>query len=154
VRAAFDVVDQITLRLSFALGAHTQSATPEAEPAVERNRLYFDVKSLMNRLADSPIPRIAHNLIQGLEAVISTDPAGVFATIARCVRASAWGGYAFESLAATLIVGIVERYLAEHRDVFAEPDRLADLVDSLDIFARAGWAEAQALTFGIAEIWR
>jgi len=74
--------------------------------------------------------------------------------IARCIRASARGGYALESLAATLIVGIVERYLAEHRDVFAEPDRLADLVDSLDIFARAGWPEAQALTFRIAEIWR
>ena len=86
--------------------------------------------------------------------MISTDPAGVFAMIARCIRASARGGYALESLAATLIVGIVERYLAEHRDVFAEPDRLADLVDSLDIFARAGWPEAQALTFRIAEIWR
>jgi hypothetical protein len=154
VRTAFDVVDQIVLRLSFALGAHAQSGTPEAEPVAERERLYFEVKPLLNRLADSPIPSIAHNLIQGLEAVISTDPVGVFATIARCIRASARGGYAFESLAATLIVGIVERYLAEHRDIFAEPDRLADLVDSLDIFARAGWPEAQAFTFRIAEIWR
>ena len=117
VRAAFDVVDQIALRLSFALGAHAQSVTPEADPVAERKRLYFEVKPLLNRLADSPIPSIAHNLIQGLEAVISIDPAGVFATIARCVRASARGGYALESLAATLIVGIVERYLAEHRDV-------------------------------------
>ncbi|WP_316174540.1 hypothetical protein [Bradyrhizobium sp. SZCCHNRI1073] len=154
VRAAFDIVDQIALRLSFALGAHAQSATPETDLVVERMRLYFEVKPLLNRLADSPVARIAHNLIQGLEAVISIDPSGVFATIARCIRASARGGYALESLAARLIVGIVERYLAEHRDVFAAPDRLADLIDSLDIFARAGWPEAQALTFRIAEIWR
>jgi hypothetical protein len=154
VRAAFDVVDQIALRLSFALGAHAQSATLETDLAVERKRLYFEVKPLLNRLADSPVASIAHNLIQGLEAVISADPSGVFGTIARCIRASARGGYALESLAARLIVGIVERYLAEHRDVFAEPERLADLVDSLDIFARAGWPEAQALTFRIAEIWR
>jgi hypothetical protein len=154
VRAAFDVVDQLALRLSFALGAHAQSSTPEAELAAERERLYFEAKPLLDRLADSPIPSIAHNLIQGLEAVSSTDPPGVFETIARCIRASARGGYAFESLAATLIVGIVERYLAEHRDVFAEPDRLGELVDSLDTFARAGWPEAQALTFRVAEIWR
>jgi hypothetical protein len=154
VQVAFDVVDQIALRLSFALGAHAQSATPETDLAVERKRLYFEVKPILNRLADSPVARIAHNLIQGLEAVISTDPPSVFATIARCIRASARSGYALESLAARLIVGIVERYLAEHRDVFAEPDRLADLIDSLDIFARAGWSEAQALTFRIAEIWR
>jgi hypothetical protein len=57
-------------------------------------------------------------------------------------------------MANTLIVGIVERYLAEHRDVFADPDRLGDLVDCLDTFARAGWPEAQALTFRVAEIWR
>jgi hypothetical protein len=154
VQVAFDVVDQIALRLSFALGAHAQSATPETDLAVERKRLYFEVKPLLTRLADSPVARIAHNLIQGLEAVISTDPPSVFATIARCIRASARSGYALESLAARLIVGIVERYLAEHRDAFAEPDRLADLIDSLDIFARAGWSEAQALTFRIAEIWR
>lgn len=154
VRAAFDVVDQIALRLSFALGAHAQSATPETDLAVERKRLYFETKPLLHRLADSPVASIAHNLIQGLEAVMSADPPGVFAMIARCIRASARGGYALEPLAARLIVGIVERYLAEHRDVFAEPDRLADLVDSLDIFARAGWPEAQALTFRIAEIWR
>ena len=57
-------------------------------------------------------------------------------------------------MANTLIVGIVQRYLAEDRDVFADPARLGDLVDSLDTFARAGWPEAPALTFRVAEIWR
>jgi hypothetical protein len=154
VRAAFDVVDEVALRLSFAFGAHAQSTASEAEPATERERLYFEVKPILARLADSPVVSIAHNLIQGLEAMIPVDPAGAFETIARCIRASAPGGYAFESLAIPLVVGIVERYLAEHRDIFADPARLGDLVDSLDAFARAGWPEAQALTFRVAEIWR
>ena len=154
VRAGFDVVDEVALRLSFAFGAHAQSSTSEAEPAAERERLYFEVRPILERLADSPVVSIAHNLIQGLEAMIPIDPAGAFATIAPCIRASAPGGYAFELLAIPLVVGIVERYLAEHRDIFADPARLGDLVDSLDAFARAGWPEAQALTFRVAEIWR
>jgi len=154
VRAAFDVVDEVALRLSFALGAHAQNTAPEAQPVAERVRLYAEAKPLLDRLADAPIANIAHNLIQGLEVVIDVDPSGVFAVIARTIRAAARGGYGSESLAVPLIIGIVERYLAEHRDVFADPDRLKDLIDSLDVFARAGWPEAQALTFRVADIWR
>lgn len=154
VRAAFDVVDEVGLRLSFALGANSQNSDPGDDVVAARTRLYFEAKSLLHRLADAPIANIAHNLLQGLEAVIEADPSGVFATIARSIRANARSGYGSESLAIPLVVGIVERYLAEHREVFADPDRLGDLVDSLDVFARAGWPEAQALTFRIAEIWR
>lgn len=153
VRAAYDVVGEVCLRLSFALGAHLQS-TEEASHALLRYRLYAEVGPLLDLLADTSIAKIAHDLIQGLQAVIDVDPPGVFGRIAKCVRASSRGGYQFESMAATLIVEIVERYLAEHRDVFAQPDRLMDLVDTLDVFARAGWPAAQALTFRLAEIWR
>jgi hypothetical protein len=58
-------------------------------------------------------------------------------------------------MAATLIVRIVERYLADHSEVFESPDRRRDLMNCLDIFVRAGyWPAAQALTFRIPEIWR
>jgi len=57
-------------------------------------------------------------------------------------------------MAVDVIVRIVERYLADHRDVFADPKRLSDLMDCLDAFVRAGWPAAQALTFRLAEIWR
>jgi hypothetical protein len=59
-----------------------------------------------------------------------------------------------ESMGAQLIVRIVERYLADHKDVFAADARLADLMDCLDAFVRAGWPTAQALTFRLGEIWR
>jgi hypothetical protein len=127
-------VGEVCLRLSFALGAHLHS-TEEAGHALLRYRLYAEVAPLLDLLADTSIAKIAHDLIQGLQAVIHVDPPGVFGRIAKCVRASSRGGYQFESMAATLIVEIVERYLAEHRDVFAQPDRLMDLVDTLDVFA-------------------
>lgn len=57
-------------------------------------------------------------------------------------------------MAADLIVRIVERYLADYRAVFTDRARLDDLMDCLDVFARAGWPTAQALTFRLGEIWR
>jgi hypothetical protein len=59
-----------------------------------------------------------------------------------------------ESMAATLIVRIVEQYLADHSEVFESADRRRDLMNCLDVFVRAGWPAAQALTFRIPEIWR
>ena len=52
------------------------------------------------------------------------------------------------------MVRFVERYLADLRDVFADPKRLGDLMDCLDAFVRAGWHAAQTLTFRLGEVWR
>ena len=74
--------------------------------------------------------------------------------IARAVRSADQGGYSTEPMAADLIVRIVERYLADYRAIFADRDRMSDLMDCLDAFVRAGWPSAQSLTFKLAEIWR
>jgi len=70
------------------------------------------------------------------------------------VRAAATTGYAVESLGVQLVVKVVERYLADYRDVFADADARQDLMDCLDAFLRVGWPEARALTYRIADIWR
>ena len=70
------------------------------------------------------------------------------------VTSSARFGYTYESMGSDLIVRIVERYLADHRDVFSDEDRLGELMDCLSLFVSAGWPAAQALTFRLAEIWR
>jgi hypothetical protein len=62
--------------------------------------------------------------------------------------------YSDESIAADLIVRIVQRYLADYRAVFADRARLDDLMDCRDVFVCAGWPAAQSLTFKLGEIWR
>lgn len=57
-------------------------------------------------------------------------------------------------MAPDLVIRIVERDLAGHREVFAESNRLDDLMNCLDVFAGAGWPAARALTFALGEIWR
>lgn len=148
----FQVMDQITMRIYFAVGAQN-GATPVPDTA-EYRRFYRNVKPLLTKLADVMFVHVAHYLIQTLEALIEIDPPGVFELVARSVRASEKGGYTMEPMAADLVVRIVERYLADHREVFADAGRLSDLVDCLDAFVRAGWPAAQALTFRLGEIWR
>jgi hypothetical protein len=106
------------------------------------------------RLASVVVAQTAHHLIQALETFIPIDPPGVFALIAQSVKSAELGGYSGESMAADLIVRIVQRYLADYRAVFVDRARLDDLMDCLDVFVRAGWPAAQALTFKLGEIWR
>jgi hypothetical protein len=154
IRTMFGILDEFTIRLFFASGAHPAQTSATSEPTPVQVRLFKEAKSFFEYLADSPVASIAHHVIETVEYFIDIAPAEVFALIARAVRGAERGGYAMESMAATAIVRIVERYLADHRDIFVASDRRRDLLDCLDAFVRAGWPAAQTLTFRIAEIWR
>jgi hypothetical protein len=116
--------------------------------------MVVEKQSVFVRFTGAMVASIAHNVIQALETFIPIDPPGVFALIAKSVRSAEQGRYGLESMAVDLIVRIVERYLADYRSVFADKARLDDLMDCLDVFVRAGWPAAQALTFRLGEIWR
>ena len=154
VRAMYDVLHQVSLRLFFASGANGDGGDPSSPDASKRERLCRETTEIFNRMTSAVVAPVAHHTIQALETFIAFDPPGVFAQIARSVRSSEIGGYGLEASAAKLIVGIVERYLADFRFVFVQPERLNDLLGSLDVFVRAGWPDAQALTFRLGEIWR
>jgi hypothetical protein len=149
VRNMYGILDELSIRIFFASGGHSSESLTTAQI-----RLLDEARDFLERLADCLVPSIAHHVIETLERYIDVAPGTVFAFIARSVRAAERGGYAIESMAATLIVRIVERYLADHSEVFESLDRRRDLMNCLDIFVRAGWPAAQALTFRIAEIWR
>jgi len=153
VRSMAGILDEVSIRLNFAVGASGRDANAETK-ADERERLFWEAQGILDELSGSMVAQVAHHLIQTLEVFIPLDPARVFALIASSVRAAERGGYAFERMAADLIVRIVEQYLADYRAVFADRDRLDDLIDCLDIFVRAGWPAAQSLTFKLGEIWR
>jgi hypothetical protein len=154
VRSMFRILDEVTMRLYFVSGMHRDGVSPPMKPSDEQIRLYREALPLLERLSSVIVASVAHHLIQTLEAFVSVDPMKIFALIARSVRSSEQGGYGLEPMAADLVVRIVERYLADHRNVFAIPERLQDLMDCLDVFVRAGWPTAQSLTFRLGEIWR
>ena len=154
VRDMFGILDEVSLRLHFATGNHHGTHLQQSDLSPQLIRLYQEAKPILSRLANAIVAPIAHHLIQTLETFIPIDPAGVFELVAQAVKSAQQGGYSDESMAADLIVRIVERYLADYRAVFTDRARLDDLMDCLDVFARAGWPTAQALTFRLGEIWR
>ena len=50
---------------------------------------------------------------------------------------------------------LVERYLADHREIFREDANCrAALVSILDVFVEVGWPRARQLTYRLEEIFR
>jgi hypothetical protein len=134
------------------IGKRTElvSQTPE-----KTARFYHEASDLFNELVEISIPAAIHPIVQTLETLIPEDPPGVFLRIADIVRSSRKGGYQQESLAAELIVRIVERYLADYQDLLLEnADCRRALVEVLDTFVGAGWPTAQQLTYRLKEIFR
>lgn len=118
-------------------------------------RFYEESLSIVDLLAKSGIPSGAQHLVEMLQAYISHDPRGVFLRIRQIVEAAAPNGYQFDSLAVDLIVRIVERYLAEFRQVLQQDQQCLDaLIYLLNTFVRAGWPEARRLTYRLEDIYR
>ena len=86
--------------------------------------------------------------------MIDIDPDEVFRLIVLTICSSERQGYTAESMAADLFVRIVERYLADFRYIFENPQRRDDLLACLNAFVRYGWVKARKLTYRISEIWQ
>jgi hypothetical protein len=54
----------------------------------------------------------------------------------------------------SVVVRIVERYLARHREVFEDEEMARALMDVLDVFVAVGWPQARRLVYGLDQIYR
>jgi hypothetical protein len=153
------LIDHAGSEVYFASGAYDrkrQGRADEQPPTRERaERFYREAGPMLDVLADVGLPSVTHHLLETLEFFIPTDPRGVFLCIGRVVRAGQQGGYQYESLAADLVVRLVERYLAEYRIVLREDAECRQaLIEVLDVFVQAGWPTARRLTYRLEEIFR
>jgi hypothetical protein len=154
LQVAGGIVDQ----LYFASGVfHVGQSSSDERHADEaqRERLYREAHGLLVDLTTLGEPHAMHRLIQMLEGCIDFDAAEVFLLIAQAVQSSAAWGYQFESMGEELIVGIVKRYVTDHRELFRDrPELEYALADILDLFVEAGWPGARRLVYGLPEIFR
>jgi len=125
------------------------------ESCARLRRFYVEGAGLIDELVQVGIPKIAHHVVETLEQCIPFDPKGVFVRVATALTSGEQCGYQHESLGIDLFVRIVHRYLAEHRDLFAEDDECRRLLmECIDIFVRAGWPAALQLVYRLDEIYR
>jgi len=153
------LIDHVGSEVYFGSGAYDskrQGQTEGARPITpESEKFYQEYGSILDELADVGLPSVAHHLLETLEFFIPVDPCGVFLRIGRVVRGGQQRGYQYESLAADLIVKLVERYLAEYRPLLRQSEECRKtLIEILDIFVKAGWPSAHRLTYRLEEIFR
>ena len=155
------LVDHLGMEIYFASGAYNEKKGNDQTPTLQRSsteqssRFYREAGPILDLLAETGFPSVAHQLLQIFEFFVPLDPRGVFLRIGNVVRAGEPGGYQYESLAADLVVKLVERYLAEYRPLLrSDEESRKTLVDVLDIFVQAGWPSARRLVYRLDEIFR
>jgi len=160
VQSLARTLDHIGKELYFASGAYERRNIKRLEDdertiSLGKAQFFKKTKNILDQLAESGLPSVSHYLLQTLEHLVSVDPPHVFLCIGKVVQGGAASGYQYESLAADLIVSLVEYYLAEYRVLFRENIECRNrLIDILDIFVSAGWPSAQRLTYRLEEIYR
>lgn len=154
------IIDSASMEVFFASGAYDNKQTSVDSDftslSLDNLRLFFaEAGEVLEVLADFSFANVTHNLLETLEFLVPVDPVGVFLRIGRTVFAGQEGGYQYESMAADLVVKLVERYLAEYRGVFRDnPDCRRTLLELLEVFVQAGWPSALRLTYRMDEIFR
>lgn len=156
--AADSLLDNVCAQIYHGSGAFDSSAGASGKPlrsTTDKQRFLVDFAPTLDILAEHASARTAHHLVETLDFLVDGSPSRVFQRLAALLLGSAKGdGYHFEGLAADRVVKLVRRYLADHRDVFADQARRGELVAVLDLFASAGWPHAYSLLFDLPEILR
>jgi hypothetical protein len=158
---AAHLVNDIAMQLYFAGGAYGEKQNKDERKltATQAQRFWQEAAPLFTMLAEEPHPHTAYHLVQTLYHLLPYAPREVFLLATQSIRSSSAAGFQFESLAVSEVVKLIQRALADHRDLFQsvsreESDCLVALLQVLDLFVEAGWAEARQLTHRLEEIYR
>jgi hypothetical protein len=108
---------------------------------------------LLERMTQVHQPGITHQLVETLAHLAEHDPKRVLLAVHRAVPPGQL--YEYEPLAVDLIVNLVQRYLAEYRDlVTTDNASLTALRELLEVFVRAGWPQAITLAYQLPDAFR
>lgn len=120
----------------------------------QQARFYSEISHIVDKLAPIGLAAVAYSNMELLEGFVEVNPRTVFLQVGAVVRAGKRSGYQYEQLAADLSVRVVEKYLAEQKELLgSDPECRPVLREILDTFVEAGWAGAQQLCFRLHEIY-
>jgi len=160
IKNLFQVLDAISNTVYFASGAFAEKEKErkgeETSLGLNYKNSYFnEADPVISRLAEAGHPAIIHHLVKTLEFLLEANPEKVLLRLGQIIRAGKSGGYQYESLAADLIVEIVERLLSEFRYILRETDECRrTLFEILDTFVEVGWPRARRLVYRLEDIYR
>jgi hypothetical protein len=155
----FLLVNGIATQLFFASGAREEK-TSERIPTAQTRLFWQEAAPLLAKLAEEPHPHTAYQIVRTLNHLLPCAPREVFLLAAQSIRnSSEKSDFQYESLAVSEVVALIQRALADHRDIFQSDAGQASecldvLLQVLDLFVEAGWSEARQLTHRLEEIYR
>ncbi|WP_395747430.1 hypothetical protein [Prosthecobacter sp.] len=155
------LIDDIAMQLYFASGAfaHRQSQDKDNLTETQKKRFWKESSDLFRALAAEIHPHTAHHIVETLFHLLPCAPHDVFLIATNAIISSSAAGYQYDPIAVGDVVKFVQRALADHREIFKgsdvnESECLAALLNVLDLFVEAGWAQARQLTQRLEEIYR
>lgn len=121
----------------------------------EKREFIAEYGAVLQKFGDTGISSIVYHLVELYEFLADASPEVIFDRIAAMhLGPAAADGYQFESLAETVLVRLVQTYLADYRSVFADNARRAQLVKVLELFSTAGAPEALRLLYELPDLLR
>jgi hypothetical protein len=145
------ILDGAAMQLRFAMEPDGGRAVASAHLGVYGR----EIRPIIDLLGTVGAANVAHHLVELLQDLIDTDPAGVWSSFAKVVIQAKAGGYQYESLGMEVVVAVVRRYLADYRDVLqGSSEAQRQLMEILDMFVATGWPEARRLAYQLEELFR
>jgi hypothetical protein len=153
------LADSAAMNIYFSSGAFAEKGGQKSSEkilSIDEKRIFLvELSHIILSLSQITYASVTHHLIETLELLVPANPRDVFLLVNSVVKAGKVGGYQYEYLAVDHIVQIVERYLAEYRQIIRESiDCQNALLEILDTFVAAGWPTARKLTYRLEEIYR
>lgn len=155
-RGAVQILDAACQELYFGFGAFHGTNQDEMIPPLmaDAARIFLnETTPTLRRIGRHGGSHTLYELLQLLEHLVDAEPANVFDLFAlSLLQGGRSTGFEFESLAADLVVRVIGRYLADHKDVFDAPQQREALVDVLEKFVAAGWPSIRRLFYRLPDL--
>ncbi|MFF2452961.1 hypothetical protein [Isoptericola sp. NPDC058082] len=150
IRGAFRGADALVHAVYFSSGAYGEGDELPSRPPAGYTP---EALPVLDALAELRHPAIVYYLVETAGHLASIDPKGSFQVVHKAVRPDE--PFAHDSLAADVTVSLIERYLADYRElVVSDQELLSQIRAVLNAFAKAGWSAAVSLSYRLGAVFR
>lgn len=131
----YRIADAIVAHLYFASGAFGRKDDDDRKAVPAEEGFAEEAFTVLELLTEFKHPTVIHPIVQTLAHVSPSNPRRALLLVERAI--SAGDAYTYDTLAADTTIALIERYLAEYRDVVAtDADVLNAIRRVLDAFVR------------------
>lgn len=156
IRVIAQTIEHFSSDYYFASGAYARQQHSDDDPSPpSKADFYSSSIELVQSLFRAPYPSVIHYVLQTLDYLLEVDPREIFPIMAEGVVAGRRGNYEFDLQAASLMVSVVQRFIADHRATLLDDAQCRrSLLMMLNVFVEAGWPAARRLTYSLESIFR